>query len=243
MGIADQLAAEAPSNPTVRAIRAQALLGTDAAEESFDEARRAAELDPHNHHVQMLLALAAWRTQRLSLAQQSFEGAVELSARKPSVLADFAWFMATERGPRLAEEAANAAVAADANSSTAWAALGLVQYRLHRREEAQESLRRALQLNPNDLYAQSAMATLLHDQRHDAKAQALAGLVEKHRGAEDFAAAIRAEAKQRQLARMLVERKVDLHTPPRQPAAYRWAWIFAIAALTGIVILLLRGFL
>jgi Tfp pilus assembly protein PilF len=242
VGIADQLAAAAPDNPAVRSIRAQALLGTEAAEEAFDEARRAADLDQDNEHVQQLLALAAWRTQRLTLAQQSFERAVDLSAHKPAVLADYAWFMATERGPRPAEQAATAAVAADDQSSTAWAALGLTQYRFHRRDEAEASLRRALGLNPNDLYAQSAMTVLLQDQRKDAKAEALAGLLEEHPGTEDFVASIREEAKRRRIAQMLLERNVDIDAPPREPPRYRWIWIVAAATLLALLFLLLKGF-
>ena len=56
-------------------------------------------------------------------------------------------------------------------------ALGLAQFRLHRRQEAEVSLTRALQLDPNDPYAQSVMAMLLQDQRQDSKAVALAVLL------------------------------------------------------------------
>ena len=125
----------------------------------------------------------------------------------------------TERGPKPAEQAAQEAVEADAESSTAWAALGLAQFRLHRREEAEASLRRALQLNPNDIYAQSAMVALLQDRHDDGKAEALAGLLGEHAGTEDLVAAVRDNAKQRRIARMLVERKVDLDGTGRRAAA------------------------
>ena len=94
-----------------------------------------------------------------------FELAIARFGKHPALLSDYAWFMATERGPKLAEAAAHAAIEADAASSTAWAALGLAQFRLHRRGDAEASLRRALELNPNDIYAQSAMVTLLQEQR------------------------------------------------------------------------------
>ena len=169
VGIGDQLAAAAPESAVIHSIRAQALLGADAPDESFQEAHRAVALLPEDEHAHLLLAYASWRTQRLTLAQDSFEKAIELSGHRPSSLSDYAWFMASERGPRPGELAAKAAVEADANSSTAWAALGLAQFRLHRRREAEASLRRALQLNPNDIYAQSAMVALLQDLRRMTK--------------------------------------------------------------------------
>ena len=51
------------------------------------------------------------------------------------------------------EPATRRAIDADESSSTAWAALGLVQYRLHRHQEAGESLHRALQLDPTNKFA------------------------------------------------------------------------------------------
>ena len=113
--------------------------------------------------------------------------------------------------------------------------MGLAQFRLHRRSEAETSLRRALELNPNDIYAQSAMVTLLQDRRQDSKAVALAGLLEEHAGAEDMVAAVRDEAKRRRIGRMLVERKVDLDAPPRQPRCAAWVWVLAVATLIGLL--------
>ena len=67
-------------------------------------------------------------------------------------------------------------------SSIAWAALGLAEYRLHRRREAEADLRRALKLDPNDIYAQSAMVVLLQEQRQDDRAEALADLLAENPG-------------------------------------------------------------
>ncbi len=68
------------------------------------------------------------------------------------------------------------------------------------------------------------MVTLLQEQRQDSKAEALAGLLEEHAGAEDLVAAVRDEAKRRRIGRMLVERKVDIDAPPRQPRSAVWIW-------------------
>lgn len=234
LAMADQLVAAMPDRAVVRAVRAQALLGANSPEESFAEARQAVVLAPRDAHAHLLLALAAWRTARLGLAQESFERAIDLSNRRSALLTEYAWFMAMERGPRLAEQAARRAVAADENSSTGWAALGLAQYRLHRRAEAEASLRRSLQLNPNDMYAQSAMVTLLQAQRNDAKAEALAGLLEEHAGTEDFVSAVREEAKRRRIARILVERNVDLDSLVHEPRGYRWIGLLGSATAVAL---------
>jgi len=235
LAIGDQLVAEAPDRAAVRAIRAHALLEADAPAESYEEARRAVELAPGDEHAHRLLAMSAWRNGRLAIAQESFEWAIAICGPMPALLSDYAWFMATERGPKLAKKAAEAAVEADANSSTAWAALGLAQYRLHRHAEAEASLRRALQLNPNDIYAQSAMVALLQDRRQDSKAEALVGLLEEHAGTEELVASVRDEAKRRQIGRMLVERKVDVDAPPPEPRSYFWVWALAVATLVGLL--------
>ena len=177
--------------------------------------------------------------ERLTLAQDSFEKAIELSGHRPSALSDYAWFMASERGPRPGELAAKAAVEANAGSSTAWAALGLAQFRLHRRRNAETSLRRALQLNPQDIYAQSAMVVLLQDMREDDQAEALADLLKVHAGAEDLIENVRKEAKQRRIARMLMERKTELDGPTSEPKSYRWIWLLVAAAPIALLSYLL----
>jgi Tfp pilus assembly protein PilF len=240
VAIGDQLVAAAPDRAAVRAIRAEALLGADAPEESFSEARQAVELAPRDERSQLLLALAAWRTQRLSLAQESFGRAIELSGRSSATLSEYAWFMATERGPKLGERAAREAIAADAASSTAWAALGLAQYRQHRRQEAEASLRRALELNPRDIYAQSAMVALLQDRHEDRSAEALVGLLEEHPGTEELVSAVRDEAKRRQIARILVERKADVEEMVSQSRSYHWIWLLGGGGLIALFSALLN---
>ncbi len=243
VGIGDQLASVAPDRAVVSAIRAQALLGADAPDESFDEARRAVELAPRDHHAHQLLAMAAWRTERLRVAQEAFQRAIVLSDRRPALLSEYAWFMAAERGPKLGEQAAREAIEADSDSSTAWAALGLAQFRLHRRNDAENSLQQALRLNPNDIYAQSAMITLLQDQHEDGKAEALAGLLEEHAGTEELVAAVHREAKLRRVERMLVERKVDPDEVSTEPRTFRWMWLLVAVAVVAPLLYLIDPWL
>jgi Tfp pilus assembly protein PilF len=234
LALADQLIAAQPDNPTARCIRAQALLKSGAGEDAVDEARLAVELDPESEQAQTILGIAAWRTGKLTLAQSSLEEAIRLSGRRPGLLVDYAWFMASERGPRPALDAALEATRAAGGSSTAWAALGLAQFRLHRREEAETSLRKALELDPNDPYAQSAMATLLQDKAQDNQAVALTHLLEDVPGTEEIVAGVRQEAKRRQVAKKLVEREA-LPDAVFEVTVRRWFWPVLAAALVGLM--------
>jgi Tfp pilus assembly protein PilF len=232
-----RLVRECPQGVEVRLLRAKVLLHADMAPEALDEARRVAKLAPASDEAQTLLGLAAWRSGRLTLAQESLQRAIRLSGRRPGLLADYAWFMAQERGPKLAEEAAREAIAANENSSTAWAAQGRAQFRLHRFPEAEASLKRALQLDPNDPYAQQAMMDLLHQRRQDAKAVALASLLQDTPGTEQFVETIRSEAKSRQIARKLLERRA-IPEPNFDNPRHRWNWLFVAAfMMTGLLLL------
>ena len=147
--------------------------------------------------------------------------------------------MAAERGPRLALAAASEAVRAANHSSTAWAALGMAQFRLHRNQEAEASLQRALALDADDPYAQSAMAALLHEKRHDRQAVGLTRLLENMPGTEHIVAGIREEAHRRQLAKRLVERDA---LPPVvfEFSVRRWVWPLAAVMLVAAMWLAVR---
>ncbi len=234
---ADQVLAEDPDHAEARLVRARGLLGLGTGLEAFHEARRAVACAPENPRAHNLLGLAAWRTERLSLAQEHLEKAVELSARRPGMLVDYAWFMANARGPRLALEAARQAIEADPESSTAWAALGLAQLRHHERSEAEQSLVRALKLDPTDPYAQEVMARLLQEQRQDTKAVALASVLQDTPGTEEIVESIRREAKKRQVARLMVERRADPDARRRERSSPVWVWVAAFATVVAVLVL------
>ena len=129
---------------------------------------------------------------------------------------------------------------ANETSSTAWAALGLVEFRLHRREQAEESLRRALALNPGDVYAQSAMAALLQDQGKDTEAEQFAARMADTPGTEQLVESIREEARQRKLEQLLIQRDIvsdpTVGLWPRRLAI----WLVLISSLIAGIYLVLN---
>jgi Tfp pilus assembly protein PilF len=236
VAIADQLAVDMPENALVRAIRAQGLLYSNDPEGALADAKKAVELEPSNAHSRLLLGYSAWRTERLTLAQESFEAAIRLSERGVFFLAEYAWFLANQRTPKMGETAARDALEADAESSIAWAALGLAQLRMHRLADAEKSLRRALELNPNDIYAQSAMIALLKEQGKNEQAQALVDRLAEHSGTEEFVDSLRDDAKNRKLAALLIERNIDFDPPPADNTVYFWVAVIAVCIGIGGVL-------
>ncbi|HEX4149351.1 MAG TPA: hypothetical protein VHY20_10200, partial [Pirellulales bacterium] len=161
LALLDQLQAIEADNALVHQLRANVLLALGNFDAALGEAEQAAELAPADTQAPLLVARTAWRMGATGKAQSAFERAMRLSSAEPALLAEYAVFMAQERGPRPAELAARQALAADEQSAEAWAALGLAQHRMHRAGAAEASLKRALQLDPNSAIAQSAMAVVL----------------------------------------------------------------------------------
>ena len=246
MAIADQLLADCPDHALARAVRAQALLdstGPESGVEALGEAQRAVELAPKSEYPRVLLGIAAWRSGRLSQAQDSYEQAIRLSGGDPWLLAEYAWFMANERGPRLGEEAARQAISVHAESSTAWAALGVAQHRLRRLKDAERSLCQALRCDPNDVRAQSALIVLLQGRGRDDQVLALARLLDGIPGTEEFIESVRREARGRQMNRLLIERGIASDQVEREQKRRAWLGWIAISAFVfaGLLLLLLRG--
>jgi Tfp pilus assembly protein PilF len=208
LALLDQLVAMDPGDPAARRVRAQALLQSGAGDEALSEARRAVELAPLDDHAQRVLGWAAWQAGRLDLAQAAWETVVRVSDRSPPSLAEYAEFLACARGPRLGERAARKAIRADATSATAWAALGIAQYRMRRRQKAEASLRHALALDADNPRAQWGMILLLRDRGDYARADELAAALRAYPGAEGFAREVHQEAADRALvARLRLQRQ------------------------------------
>lgn len=240
LAIADQLAAENPDDLRLRGLRTRALLAAADYPAALAEAGRLIELAGEDDESLLLLARAAWRSGKLSLAQHSFEKAIKSARRQAALLAEYAWFMAQVRGPKLAVTAARDAIDADPKSPRAWAALGVAQHRLHQATDAEASLSQALKLDPHDVDAQAALLLVFHNRRQDSKALALASLIEEQAGTEDVVASVRDEAKQRQVAKLLVERQAMPHREPAHSSRPWWAWVAAAALMWALGVLLLQ---
>ncbi len=239
VAIADQLVSIRDDDVVVRNLRTQALLNLKAAGEAFEEAEHAVRLDAHGSQARMLLGMAAWELGRLGLAQEAFERGIELSGNEPELLARYAWFLACERCSKLATAASEEAIRADRNSAMAWAALGLAQLRQHRLPVARESLRRALEIDPNDVHAQSVMLTLLKEQGDDARAEALAEVMGGRPEAEELIQEVRAESHRRRLEKALLEREAIRDSLLAQPRDRRWFYLAAIAVVLVVIFLIL----
>jgi Tfp pilus assembly protein PilF len=173
LALADQLVSINPEDATARVIRSHALMATNSLDEAFREAQVAVLFDAESEDAQMAFALAAWRSRKISLAQQAFERAISLSRHRTPFEAQYAWFQSSELDPRSAEKSAERMVGSSPRSATAWASLGLAQFRLNKPEEAAQSLRRALEIDPRSPEAQSAMIRLLKRRGETRQADAL----------------------------------------------------------------------
>lgn len=237
LALTDQLAEIAPDVSGVFAIRAAALLATGSAKPALNDAQRAVRLDAANLLAHLLLADAAGRCGKLGLAQQSLERAIDLSKRDPTILAEYAWFMATNRAPRLAEDAAQAAIRANPKSAAAWAALGLAQNRMHQASLANESLKHALQLDPNDRRAQTANVLSLQSKGQTDRAKALASIMADDPANAPLVQFVHQAAKSGELQRKIIERVgVENLTPVVQVfGPWFWSELSAWALAIGLI--------
>jgi Tfp pilus assembly protein PilF len=240
LALLDQLQAIDADNAVVHQLRANVLLAMGNNEAALIEAEHAARLAPTDKQAPLLVARTAWRMGATGKAQSAFERAIKLSSPEPALLAEYAVFMAWERGPRPAELAAREALAANEQSAEAWAALGLAQHRMHRASAADASLKRALQLDPNSSMAQSAMVIVLRDQHQDAKAAALVEIMQDEPANAGFVAAMRKDLRGRKAVKKLLERPEvqqqifrDPTIAPRRTVAWL-AILLAVGSTLGL---------
>lgn len=233
LALLDQLVAVDPDHAPYRSVRSHALLLQGNPEDALREAQRSIKLSPNSAAAHQVLAWSAWQAGQLSQAQGALAHLIELNDRSPESMAEYAEFMACARGPKLGEEAALAAITANEESATAWAALGIAQYRMHRTAEAEESLRRALRLDSNNPRAQWAMVQLLKDKGEYSQADALASFLRDNPGAEEFVAEVHDEALRRRTVAMLAERE-DLPAPVASPGNRRERIALAAAIVATV---------
>ncbi|GEM_PF-1049192 len=236
LSLAEQVLTGYPDLLIGRLLRADALLRLDRGKEALEEAEFAAKLATDDLHTQILLARSAEAAGRLGRAQQAWETAIRLSHEKPEILREYARFMTLHRGPKLALEAARHAVTLLPQDATAWTILGQAQLRVKQWAEAERSLQQALRIDPNHAQAQAAMAVFLHLRGREDSALALTRLLEGHKEVENVVEAIRRDAKNRELNRILVERGIDQASAAKGPVISRDAIVLLILIFCSCLI-------
>jgi tetratricopeptide (TPR) repeat protein len=179
-----------PAHAVYHCWRSHAMLMTGDVRGALTHARQAVELAPQTYQAHLAVGCAAYQMGRTPEAQKAFENAVELSGRSAKLLAEHANFLASARAPGLAEQAAVRAIEADASSADAWAALGLAQFRQRRLAEAESSLTRAIEIDPDNLRGQTYMARLLRATGRQKEAAALAKTLGEDLYRDEFAESI-----------------------------------------------------
>lgn len=124
-----------PGQPQAHVDLAQALRGLGLNEEAATHFDRAAALDPNDHHIQLLA-----RLQRATLFEEQ--------GNEEQALAGY-----------------EAAVQHHPDSADAWAGLGMIQLHIVGPEAAEESFRRALQIDPDRPLVIEKFGQVLQDQR------------------------------------------------------------------------------
>lgn len=242
LSLADQWVTDDPHDPVAYSMRAYTLLHLHRSQDALEDARRAKELAGDDPTILSLFAQAAEAENRLAWAQEAWEKAIEQSGGSPQILREYARFMVQHRGPRLALEAAQRAQRSDPSNSVGWSILAAAQFRMHQYQEAENSLRQALVLDPNNVQAQSLMAKLLLLKGKQDQALALSQLLEDDAEARPIAEWIRREVKKRDLERILVERALDMSARRPDPGVFvrfrlMW-WILAYVGAAGIALIL-----
>jgi Tfp pilus assembly protein PilF len=241
LAVLDQLAATQDDFAPVHFLRAHALLLQGDQAEALAEAQQGVKLAPANPAAHRVLAWAAWQNDRLAVAQQALETLIQLEHGSPDSLAEYAEFMACERGPKLGEDAARQAIACNERSATAWAALGIAQYRQHQRDAAEASLMRALKIDSENARAQWGMIRLLQDKGQHAKAEALASFLRQAPGGAAFADQVhRAASRQRVVAKLFdrpgVAEEISRRQDRFEPYLPWMVWALVLAMIVGLAI-------
>jgi len=194
VALLDQLIAEQPDRADFRFWQSEALLSLDRCEDALAAARRAVELDPGFARAYRPLAWAAGHVGRVQEGQVAFERALIVADRNPRLLAEYAMFLAAFRAPRVALGAAQEAINADPTIAEAWVAMGWAQFRMHEPKRSEASLRRALELEPDNSRALVGMIELLNSTGRPDEAKALVELLRDHPEAAEIAEVLRSKA-------------------------------------------------
>ena len=208
LALADQLTAAAPDNPVVRAIRAQALLKSDAGEDAVGRGppgRRAGPRTANRRRRSWASPPGVRASSRLRSSRWSGRSSCRGGSRACWSTTPGSWRPSGALGRPSRRPPKRSA--RPPSRRRPGPRSGLAQFRLHRRQEAEASLRKALESGPQrPLRPVGHGQRCLQDKRQDKQAVALTHLLEETPGTEQIVAGVRQEAKRRQVAKKLVER-------------------------------------
>jgi len=208
----DQLLAAAGDSPYVGQLHALLLMDRGQLDDACEEARRAVDLLPDSADAWTVLGRVYWADGRLSGAQEAFENACILSDDAPVRLVRYAWFIASERGSKLGEKAADRAIdaldegASDADRALAWAAHAMSRMRARQFDEAVDSIDRAVGFDP---YCYEVRWILVHLLIYNDEKDAARNLLLEMKGTPEVRSLINElenEAADRMLRRRLIEK-------------------------------------
>jgi len=242
VALADQLLANFPDEPHFLWWRSIGLLAMGEPAAALEDATKAVTGNGEVYQYHLWVAYAAAGLGRKQQVREAFEKAVEVSVGAPEALAEYAVWMSSECGPKLAEDVARRAVAAGAEQPRSWAALGLSLWRQKRHTEAESCLKRALELDPECSFAQAVMADLLAGTGRRVEAAHLATLMDDG-SANEFSEQIQQDAAEQQAWKRvlesdsyLAETRYQFNWKKEARRAVAWGVVIGLIVLSFVVL-------
>jgi tetratricopeptide (TPR) repeat protein len=241
LAMVEQLLAAQPQQARYLHWQSLCLLGLDNPAGALDAARQAVAADPQLAQAYLPLAWSARRLGRRQEAHDAFELALTLTHRDPAVLVEYADFLAAERAPTVAEPVARQAVAAAPSAPAGWRALGWTLMRLHKLDEAEACLRKALELAPGDAGSMICLAQLLNQTARPAEARDLARMLGWDPALADVAEELHRDSARRLRILARPDERVTRYIPPAEDRGEQWQELSAF--LLGPMLWILAGVL
>lgn len=119
---------------------------------------------PDNAYGHYMLGLSAWKAGELDRARSAFERSLELDAKHVKTLLNLSRVLIEQGKPRDARTHVTTAVQLDSMSGDVHRMMGRVRTELRQPNEAVESYRVALSLQPTDVWSMNNMALVLIQQ-------------------------------------------------------------------------------
>lgn len=150
----------APWEDAYRVERGRVFVRLEMYKRAYDDYHFALELSPRSLPYRMTLARLADKLDRPDEAREQYEAALALDPSGPEVLLEFSRWLVDHGDPTRSVEVARRLTALDTERGAWWAVLAIAEDAAGNESAAEESLARALELDPADGYVQEAVATL-----------------------------------------------------------------------------------